>query len=203
MLGTAGSESGDLLHRQICIASIPACSLGSPEAETVEHPTCNCLWIVCAWGLNTTASSAFTAPTTCLGSGLSCLSFPVSRRPSVLLLTPALISAAPRPPAITRQSARLQLHPDRIDWRAYPLPPQQLPSLRRPNDQVSFLVTNQRAGGGRWEFLLCYHWPTDIYSSVVLVITMHSFPLSRAFHPFRANACLTVTATSSLRSDLD
>ncbi len=182
MLGTAGTESWDLLHRQICIASIPACSLGSTEAETVEHPTCNCLWIVCAWGLTTTitASSVFTAPTTCLSSGLSCLSFPVSRSPSVLLLAPAPISAAPRPPAIISHYARLQLHP--LDRTSGPLHQQQLPS-ERPNDQVSSSVTCQRAGGGKWAAVCCHHWPTDIYSSAVPVITLRVMPIVMCLSP--------------------
>lgn len=89
--GTAGSERRDLLHQQICIASIPACRLGSPEAERVERPTCNCLWTVCAWALTTAASSVFIATATCLGC-------PGSHSPTVQLGPGTEISSSSPPP---------------------------------------------------------------------------------------------------------
>lgn len=122
-----------------------------------EQPTCNCLRIIGAWGLNATAPSVFAASQTCLGSSLDCLRSPVSDSPLVLLLSPAPVSGvSPCPPAITIHSASQQPSPAWTDWRSgtQHLPQ---PTPRTASDRVSSPVTRQSAGRGRSEAMLCYY----------------------------------------------
>lgn len=152
MFGCAG-KSEDLLpstnlHSQH--TSMPSWLTGT------EHPTCNCLRIIGAWGLNATAPSVFAASRRRLGSSLDCPGSPVSDGPLVLLLSPALVSGAPCPPAITIHSASLEPGPARTDWRSGTQHLQQ-PTSRTASDRVSSPGTCQRAGRGRLEAMLCYY----------------------------------------------
>lgn len=130
--------------------------------KDINYSTCNCLWIVCAWSFNTIASSVSTAPTTCLSSGLSCLRFPGSRS-TLVLFAPAPICAAPPPPAMIQFSKWLQV------WLYA-----SLATNHQETQWSSFLLYNL----SWWDVgvglvaALCYHWPTDILSSAVPVITL-------------------------------
>lgn len=133
--------------------------------KNIEHRTCNCLWMVCAWSFNTIASSVSAAPTTCLSSGLSCLCVPGSRSSLVPLFAPAPISAAPLPPTMLQFSKWLQV------WLCA-----SLATTHQENQWSSFLLchlSRSAVGVGVGSVaVLCYHWPTDILNSAVPVITL-------------------------------